>query len=415
MTTFKPFRALRPNPEVASQVAALPYDVYSSEESREVVKDQPLSFLNIDRAETQFEPGHDMYAQDVYEKADQMIWEWTEKGIFEEEDQPAYYIYELTMDGRCQTGIVGAASIDDYLNHVCKKHENTVPAKETDRINHVDVTSAHTGPIFLAYRDHDEIEAIVQEKKQEEPLYDFVSNDGIRHRVWIIDRGSIIQNLQEAFRQVPSTYIADGHHRNASAVKVGLKRRDQHPDHTGEEEFNYYLAICFPAKELKILDYNRYIKDLNGYTPKQFLQHCEEVFEITPLPHAQYPSEKGQMNMVLEGQWYACKVRKDILEKKQGPVETLDVAILQDELLKPVLGIDDPRTNDRIQFIGGIRGLEELERKVQTNGQGVAFAMHPTQIEELFAVADAGLLMPPKSTWFEPKPRSGLFIHRFER
>lgn len=415
MANIRPFAAVRPTEEKAQQVAALPYDVYSSAEAREAVQGKPYSFLNIDRAETQFGKNYDIYATEVYEKADEMLLQWQKQGILIQDEQPCYYIYELIMDGRSQTGIVGAASIDDYIRGVCKKHENTVAAKEQDRIKHVDVTSAHTGPIFLAYRNHEGIDAIVQQQKKKIPLYAFTSEDKVSHRIWKVDDEKTVRAIRDAFSQVDSTYIADGHHRNASAVKVGLKRREANPQYTGEEEFNYYLAICFPEQELKIMAYNRFVRDLNGYTNEEFLKKLAESFEIQPLPKASHPKTKGTVHMYLDGKWYALTVRKEIMKRKKGPVETLDVSVLQDECLGPILGIKDPRNNARIKFVGGIRGLNELKRLVDQTKGSVAFAMFPTKIEELFAVADAGLLMPPKSTWFEPKPRSGLLIHRFER
>lgn len=415
MANIRPFVALRPNKNQVEQVAALPYDVFSRSEAAEYVEDKPYSFLNIDRPETQFNSSHDMYADDVYQKAASMLKEWTEQGVFIQEEKPCYYLYELTMNGRSQTGIVGAASIDDYLEGRCKKHENTVEAKEQDRIRHVDITSAHTGPIFLAYRSQAEIDIIVSQQKQNKPLYDFISEDGVGHRIWRIDNDKVIKDLSREIQSIPATYIADGHHRNASAVKVGLKRRQQYPDFTGEEEFNYYLSISFPSNELKILDYNRFVSDLNGLDKDQFLNRLSQVMEITVLDQQISPQHKGQVVMYLDGQWYALDIKQEIIDKKEGPVNSLDVAILQEEVLSPILNIQDPRTDSRISFVGGIRGLTELENMVNAQEGSVAFGMYPTSIEELFDVADAGLLMPPKSTWFEPKPRSGLLIHLFEK
>jgi len=314
------------------------------------------------------------------------------------------------MDGRSQTGIVACSSIDDYVNGVVKKHENTREDKEIDRIRHVDTVNAQTGPIFLAYRQNETLKAIVAEEKAKPALYDFVSDDGIRHRVWKINDPAQTEAIEAAFAAIPATYIADGHHRAASAVKVGLKRRAENPGYTGEEPFNYFLSVLFPDEELMILPYNRVVKDLNGLSREQFFEAVKEKFELEEIGKEPYaPAEKGTFGMYLDNTWYALKVLPQY--KNADPVKGLDVSILQDQLLGPVLGIGDPRTDKRIDFIGGIRGLKELERRVSEDME-IAFSMYPTSIEELLAVADAGLLMPPKSTWFEPKLRSGLFIHR---
>lgn len=314
------------------------------------------------------------------------------------------------MDGRSQTGIVACSSIDDYVNGVVKKHENTREDKELDRIRHVDTVNAQTGPIFLAYRQNETLKAIVAEEKAKPALYDFVSDDGIHHRVWKIDDPAQKEAIEAAFAAIPATYIADGHHRAASAVKVGLKRRAENPGYTGEEPFNYFLSVLFPDEELMILPYNRVVKDLNGLSREQFFEAVKEKFELEEIGKEPYaPAEKGTFGMYLDNTWYALKVLPQY--KSADPVKGLDVSILQDQLLGPVLGIGDPRTDKRIDFIGGIRGLKELERRVSEDME-IAFSMYPTSIEELLAVADAGLLMPPKSTWFEPKLRSGLFIHR---
>ena len=410
MAEIRPFCCVHPATEVVSQVAALPYDVYNREEARQAVEGKPLSFLNIDRPETMFAPDQDMYAPEVYEAARQRLEEQEQAGVYVKEEQPVYYLYELTMDGRSQTGIVACSSIDDYVNGVVKKHENTREDKEIDRIRHVDTVNAQTGPIFLAYRQNETLKAIVAEEKAKPALYDFVSDDGIRHRVWKINDPAQTEAIEAAFAAIPATYIADGHHRAASAVKVGLKRRAENPGYTGEEPFNYFLSVLFPDEELMILPYNRVVKDLNGLSREQFFEAVKEKFELEEIGKEPYaPAEKGTFGMYLDNTWYALKVLPQY--KSADPVKGLDVSILQDQLLGPVLGIGDPRTDKRIDFIGGIRGLKELERRVSEDME-IAFSMYPTSIEELLAVADAGLLMPPKSTWFEPKLRSGLFIHR---
>ena len=413
MADIRPFRAIRPKEGLEAEIAALPYDVYNREEAREAVQGKPLSFLNIDRAETQFAPDADMYGDFVYEKARDMLDHMIQAGQFVQDPESCYYIYELTMDGRSQTGIVACASVDDYVNQVIKKHENTRAEKEEDRIRHVDVCSAQTGPIFLAYRARKELTDIVDGIKRTNPLYDFTSEDGIRHRVWKISNPNVVDAIRDHFAKIQTIYIADGHHRCASAVKVGLKRRQAKPDYTGEEEFNYFLSVLFPDEELMIMDYNRVVKDLNGLTEEVFLERAREKFCVECLGEiAAAPTRKGQVCMYLGGKWYRMDYTGDLTGR--NPVEALDVSVLQNELLEPVLGIHDPKTDDRIDFVGGIRGLAELERRVSLDCK-VAFAMYPTSIQELFAVSDAGLLMPPKSTWFEPKLRSGIFIHRIER
>lgn len=409
MAVVKPFVCIRPAEDKASQVAALPYDVYNRQEAKKAVEGNPLSFLNIDRAETQFSEDVDTYDPRVYAKAKELLEQQISEGIYVTDPGENYYLYELTMEGRSQTGIVACCSIDDYLNHVIKKHENTREDKELDRIHHVDTVDAHTGPIFLAYRQNEVLKSIVAEVKKERPLYDFVTEDGIGHRVWRIDDRQLCSQVEEAFASIPATYIADGHHRAASAVKVGLKRRQENPGYTGKEPFNYFLSILFPDEELMILPYNRVVKDLNGLTAASFLEQAEICFEVERLGKEPFaPGEKGSFGMFLEDSWYSLKARPCC--KSDDPVKGLDVSVLQDRLLGPVLGIGDPRTDKRIDFIGGIRGLKELERRVHEDME-VAFSMYPTSIRELLLVADAGLLMPPKSTWFEPKLRSGLFIH----
>ena len=412
MAEVRPFCAVRPAGELAAQVAALPYDVYNRKEASLAVRENPLSFLNIDRAETQFPDEVDAYEECVYEKARELFEARMADDTFLQDDVPCYYIYRLTMDGRSQTGIVALSSVDDYLNQVVKKHENTREDKEIDRIRHVDTVNAHTGPIFLAYRKQEEIDRIVRQVCTGTPLYDFVSEDGVGHTVWKIAAPGLVSRIRKAFGTVPATYIADGHHRAASAVKVGLKRRQENPGWTGEEPFNYFLSVLFPDEQLRILPYNRVIKDLNGLTKEEFLQRISKDFEVREIGEKAYaPAGKGEFGMYLEGTWYQLTAGEAV--RSQDPVKGLDVSILQDALLGPVLGIGDPRTDKRIDFIGGIRGLKELERRVNED-MAVAFSMYPTSIQELLDVADAGLLMPPKSTWFEPKLRSGLFIHTLD-
>ncbi len=415
MATIKPFQAYRPRKGMEEKIAALPYDVYNREESCAVVAANPESFLAIDRAETQFGPEVDTYADCVYEKARTMLEERIADGRFIQDETPCYYLYEEVMDGRAQTGIVACASIDDYANNIIKKHENTRADKEQDRIRHVDTCNMQTGPIFLAYRGNEVLKEITKKTKETAPVYDFVSEDGIGHKVWVIADAQDVADIQAAFAQIPAVYIADGHHRCASAVKVGMKRRAENPAYTGEEEFNFFLSVLFPDEELHILDYNRFVKDLNGMSKERFLDRITVCFDVKCVGKKEVsPAKKGQFGMFLDGKWYVLEAKAEVLSK--DAVEGLDVSILQNHLLAPILGIGDPKTDKRIDFIGGIRGLKELERRVKeedakSGANSVAFSMYPTAIAELFAVADADRLMPPKSTWFEPKLRSGLFLH----
>ena len=410
MAVIRPFQCVRPRKDVADRVAALPYDVYNRQEAKKEVEREPLSFLKIDRAKTNFDDSVDTYAPEVYQKAKEILNEEIARGIYEKDDSEAYYIYELTMNGRAQTGLVACASVDDYVNNVIKKHENTREDKEIDRITHVDTCSAQTGPIFLAYRAQDAINKRVEANKEKEPVYDFTAVDGVKHRVWQMSDPEDVEAIRKAFENLNQIYIADGHHRAASAVKVGLKRRKENPAHTGKEEYNFFLSVLFPHDQLMIMDYNRSVTDLNGLTVPEFLEKIKENFEVEEVSGQVRPQEKGTFGMYLEDGWYVLKAKENLYEGKDA-VGRLDVAVLQDYLLNPVLGIQDPRTDERIEFIGGIRGLSELEKKVK-EGMKVSFSMYPTSITELFDVADQNLLMPPKSTWFEPKLRSGLFIHQ---
>ena len=401
---------MRPNETFASKIAALPYDVYTRKEAKKEVEKNPLSFLKIDRPETMFPDEMDMYAPKVYQKARKVLEEMIEKGEFIQDETPCYYLYELTRNGHRQTGIVACASIDDYFNGTIKKHENTREEKEQDRIRHVDTLDTQTGPIFLAYRLDAVLKEIIEETKRKTPVYDFISEDKITHRVWVIDESEMMERIQQCFVKINKIYIADGHHRAASAIKVGCKRRKEHPGYTGEEEFNYFLCTLFAEEELEILDYNRVVKDLNGLSEIEFLEKIKESFEVEEAEESPYaPKQKKEFGMYLGKKWYKLQIKKE--QVSDDVVESLDVSILQNKLLKPILGIKEPGKDNRIIFVGGIRGLKELEHCVE-NGFQVAFSMYPTSMQELFSVADAGRLMPPKSTWFEPKLRSGLFLHK---
>ena len=412
MAKVIPFRAIRPRADLADRIAALPYDVYSRQEAYEKVKGDSYTFLRIDRPETQFPPDYDMYASEVYEKASEMLNDMLLHGLFIEEAKDAYYVYELVMNGRSQIGIGACASVEDYEKNIVKKHENTRAEKEADRIRHVDTCSAQTGPIFLAYRKRDEIEAQVHKAMSTSPVYDFTADDGVTHRLWVIDNTDDVEIIRREFEQVETIYIADGHHRCASAVRVSQMRRDAHPDYSGKEQYNYFLSVLFPDDQLMIMDYNRVVKSLGEYSDDEFIERVGKIFDLSVVGTEPYrPRCKGEIGMYLGNTWYCLRIRR---ERYTGDAaQDLDVAVLQRDLLEPILGIVDPKVDERIDFVGGIRGLDELVRRVHADAR-VAFAMYPTDIHELFDVSDAGKLMPPKSTWFEPKLRSGLLIHKIE-
>ena len=414
MAVMRPFKAIRPAKDLADKVAALPYDVMNSDEAREEVKGNEYSFLHVDKAEIDLDPSIDIYDKKVYEKASSNLNNMIDNGVLIQDEKPCLYVYRQVMNGRSQTGLVGCASIDDYINNVIKKHEFTRADKEQDRINHVDYCDANTGPIFLTYRENKEISEIINKWTKTEPVYDFVSPDGIGHIVWVIDNQDDIDKLQKLFSDVDYLYIADGHHRSASAVKVGLKRREENPNYTGDEEFNYFLSVAFPDAELMVMDYNRVVKDTNGLTTEEFIKKIEEKFEVEEYKEegAYRPVEKHTFGLYIDKKWYVLKAKPDSYDA-DNPVTSLDVAILQNNLLTPILGIQDPRTDKRIDFIGGIRGLGELERRANSD-MHLAFSMYPTGVEDIMNVADMGEVMPPKSTWFEPKLRSGLFIHKLK-
>lgn len=413
MAVFKPFKALRPVNEYASRVAALPYDVMNSSEAREMVKGNPYSFLHVDRAEIDLKKGVDLYSDEVYKKAKENLEKLEKDGVMKQDEKKCFYIYRQIMNGREQTGLVGCASIDDYINNQIKKHELTRADKEADRIRHVDTCDANTGPIFLCYKECDEVEEIVADfKNNNSPVYDFNTEDGIANTVWVIEDEELNNKLSSLLESAGAFYIADGHHRCASAVNVGKKRREENPQYSGTEEFNFFLAVLFPAKALAIMDYNRVVKDLNGNTKDEFINKIEDKFQVAKTDSKEpfSPKEKHTFGMYLDSEWYVLKAKSGTFDEND-PVERLDVSILQSNLLSPILSIGDPRTDKRIDFIGGIRGLKELERRVKED-MTVAFSMYPTTLDDLMDIADANKIMPPKSTWFEPKLLSGLFIHK---
>ena len=414
MAIVRAFKAIRPTPELAAKVAALPYDVMNSEEARQMAQGNPHSFLHVDKAEIDLDPAIDLYDTRVYEKARANLYGMIAEGVFTQDEKNCLYIYKQVMNGRTQIGIVGCTAVDDYRNNIIKKHELTRADKEQDRINHVDYCDANTGPIFLTYRAKAAVNAIVASVMEEKrPVYDFVSDDGIGHTVWVVDDETVVEQLCREFAAIDYLYIADGHHRSASAVRVGMMRRQDKPDYDGREEFNYFLSVIFPDEQLCIMDYNRIIKDLNGNSKELFLEKVREKFTVTPYAGtgALKPEKKHTYGMYLDGAWYLLEAQEGTFDAAD-PVARLDVSILQNNLLHPILGIGDPRTDNRIDFVGGIRGLNTLSDRVDDGSMAVAFSMYPTTMEDLMDIADAGAIMPPKSTWFEPKLRSGLFIHK---
>lgn len=410
MAIFKPFKAFRPISNKVKDVAAYPYDVVNSDEARELVKNNPDSFLRVGKPEVDLDPSVSLYDKSVYLKGKENLNNLIERGLLVEDTTPCYYVYSLTMNGRTQNGLVGCASVDDYWNDVIKKHEHTRKQKEEDRCEHVRVTNAHTGPIFLTYKDEKEISDLVARVKQGTPDNDHIADDGIRHQTWVISDSKDIEFIQSKLANVANFYVADGHHRSAAAAIVGRERKEANPNHTGNENYNRFLAVLFPASELHIMDYNRLVVDLNGNSSTQFLDKLSEVFTLEKASTQVAPSKKGEFGFYSEGSWYKLSIKPEFVNYSD-PVESLDVAALQKYVLDDLLGIKDPRTDDRIDFVGGIRGLGELVRRVDNGEMKAAISMYPTSIKELMDIADAGEVMPPKSTWFEPKLRDGLFVH----
>ena len=412
MAVFKPFKAVRPYPQYAAEIASLPYDVMDSDEARIEVKKHPMSFIHVEKPEVDLEPEISLYDERVYAKAKENLYKYLKDNLMFQDAKPKFYVYKQTMDGRPQVGLVGLTSVDEYMDGIIKKHELTRADKEADRIKHVDTCDAHSSPVFFTYRHRDAIDKVVNKVMAEtKPVYDFVSDDGIGHALWLMDNEDDVNAIQSSFAAMPYLYVADGHHRTASAARVGLIRREQHPDFTGEEEFNHFMAVIFPDNQLKIMDYNRIVKDLNGNTKEEFLNKVSERFTFTEKGNAPFhPDNTHTFAMYIDNMWYELKAKTGSWDDK-NVVEALDVSILQNNLLHPILGIEDPRRDKRIDFVGGIRGLSELQKRVDAGREKVAFAMYPTSMDELINIADAGEIMPPKSTWFEPKLRSGLFIH----
>lgn len=411
MAKIKPFLGVRPAAEKILDVASPPYDVLNSTEAREQVVDKPNSFLHVVKPEVDLPQDVDIYDERVYQKGRENLYKMLNDGVLIQDEKPCFYLYRLIMGDVDQIGLVASASIEDYENGIIKKHEHTRAVKEADRIKHVDTLNANTGPVFLTYRARKDINDLVEEILKENPLYDIETEDGIKHVFWKIDQQNDIEKITSIFNEIDFLYVADGHHRSASGTKVGQTRRENNPDHTGEEEYNYFLSVIFPDNQLYIMDYNRVVKDLNGLATEEFLNKVEQKFEVKLYSNKESykPKSLHKIGMYLDGKWYELTA-KDGSFAEDDPVRSLDVAILQDNLLHPILGIGDPRKDNRIDFVGGIRGLDELSNRVD-NGEAVAFSMFPTSIEQLMAIADADEVMPPKSTWFEPKLRSGIITH----
>ena len=404
MPLIRPFAGLRPVPERANDVVAPPYDVLNSEEARERAAGRPLSFLHISKAEIDLPEGTDPYDPAVYAKAAENLKKLVDEGVLRREEKPVYYVYRLTMGDHVQTGLVAAASVADYDSNRIRKHEFTRPAKEDDRVRQIEALNAQTGPVLLAYRSQDEIDAMIDSVTRGAPEYDLVADDGIGHTFWVVDDPDLIQRLTEGFDRMEAIYIADGHHRSAAASRVAASKNGP-PDAMSR----YFLSVIFPHKQMKILDYNRVVKDLNGLDEKAFIEKVATAFDVNASDTPVSPAQPGEFGMYLNGQWYRLNIHPERIPA--DPVARLDVSLLADNLLEPVLGISDPRTDPRIDFVGGIRGLGELERRVDSGEMAAAFSMHATTMDDLMAVADANEVMPPKSTWFEPKLADGLVSH----
>jgi uncharacterized protein (DUF1015 family) len=411
MSTVKPFRGLRPVPELAAKIAALPYDVMDSDEARAEVAGNPYSFLRVTKAEVDLPADIDTHSAPVYEQARQNLQSFIQQGHLRQDEQACFYIYRQKMGEHMQVGLVAAASVDEYENNIIKKHELTRPDKEQDRVDHIAATGAQTGAVFLTYPADPTVNALMEKGMTKPPAYEFVSPDNIAHALYTIDDPADIAALESAFHRIPLLYIADGHHRSAAALRVRNLRRDANPGHGGAEAYNYFLTVIFPHNMMQIMDYNRVVRDLHGLKPDEFLAAAGEKFLVQPYPAGHYkPDAPHSFGMYLGGAWYKLTVKPEYVPT-QDPVASLDVSLLQDHLLAPVLGIADPRTDKRINFVGGIRGMGELVKLVDSGKYSVAFSLYPTSIEELMAIANAGKIMPPKSTWFEPKLRDAMVVH----
>lgn len=413
MATVKPFRGVRPPRHLVTEVASRPYDVLNSEEAREEAAGNPKSLYHIIKPEIDFEPGTDEHDARVYDKAVENFNLFQQNGWLVQDDDEHYYIYAQTMDGRTQYGIVVAAYVDDYMSGRIKKHELTRRDKEEDRMKHVRVNNANIEPVFFAFPDSPAIEKIIATVTAGDPEYDFVAPDGFGHKFWLVDK-SLNDTITAEFAKMPSLYIADGHHRTAAAALVGDEKAKANPDHKGDEEYNYFLAVAFPASHLKIIDYNRLVKDLNGLSPAEFLEKLAENFEVKDMGTLTYrPAQLHNFSLYLEDHWYSLTARPGTYDDSD-PIGVLDVTISSNLILRDILGITDLRSDKRIDFVGGIRGLDELKRRVDSGEMALALALYPVSMKQLINIADTGNIMPPKTTWFEPKLRSGLVIHRLD-
>lgn len=414
MAKVKPFRGVRPPKQLVEQVASRPYDVLNSEEARAEADGNEHSLYHIIKPEIDFEPGKDEHAPEVYDKAVENFRAFQDKGWLVQDDKEHYYIYAQTMNGRTQYGIVVAANVDDYMNGVIKKHELTRRDKEEDRMKHVRCQNANIEPVFFAFPDNKELEEVITTVTAGEPEYDFTAPDGFGHHFWVIDDDALIDRVTKAFAKIPYLYIADGHHRTAAAALVGNEKARLNPNHRGDEEYNYFLAVAFPASHLKIIDYNRLVRDLNGLSPAEFLEKLEKCFVVKDMGTVIYAPEKlHNFSLYIEGRWYSLTAREGTYDDND-PIGVLDVTISSDHILRDILGITDLRSDKRIDFVGGIRGLDELKRRVDSGEMAVALALFPVSMDQLINIADTGNIMPPKTTWFEPKLRSGLIIHKLD-
>ena len=414
MSIFKPFKAYRPVPKYAKDVASKPYDVLNSNEARNEAEGNSLSFLHVVKPEIDLPENTDPYSSEVYEQGRENFTNLITKGVLIQDSVPSYYVYRLTMNGRTQTGLVGCCHFEEYFDGKIKKHELTRTAKEDDRVKHVECLNANAEPVFFSYRGKKSINDIVEKKISSEPIYDFLADDGIRHELWSISETENLNSIEESFKNVPCLYVADGHHRTAAAARIGQKRKEKNKDHTGEEEYNFFLAVLFPEEQLKIYDYNRVVKDLNGLSVDNFIKKLEDSFLVSKIENDDIkPSRLREFSLYIDSSWYRL-IAKEGCWNIEDPVGDLDVTILSERVLNPILGITDLRKDNRIDFVGGIRGLDELKKRVDSGEMQAAFALFPVSMDQLLNIADANEIMPPKTTWFEPKLRSGLFIHDLE-